>query len=190
MVASIMHMRERLTAESNRMGGHVASGSSSTSSKTKTSRSREDSSTTTVGTSAATSRTCEGCNRPNHSRESFRLRFHPDFNREGPWDGSLVERAIRVWNQQPDVQLPWKQRADGTPWNESALAPNPPKKKDKDKPRDKDYYGSNDSDRRGNDGGGKRGGGRVHFNNRRPCPQRYALSHRHRHLLDMKLRWV
>ena len=70
MVASIMHMRERLTAESNR---HVASGSSSTSSKTKTLRSREDSSTTTVGTSAATSRTCEGCNRPNHSRESFRL---------------------------------------------------------------------------------------------------------------------
>ena len=122
-----------------------------------------------------TSGNCEGCNRPNHTRASCRLRFHPDFNKEGPWAGSSVERTIRVWDTQPDVRLPWTQRADGTPWNGSAEA-QIHKKKDKDKSKDKDYYGNsrgkNDGDRRGNDGGGKGGSSRVHFDDRSkgtPC---------------------
>ena len=105
----------------------------------------------------------------NHSRASCRLRFHPDFNKEGPWSGSSVERTIRVWDKQPEVRLPLTQRADGSSWSGSAEAPNP-KKKNKDKSKDKNYYGNsrgnNDGDRRGNDGGDKGGSGRVHFDDR------------------------
>ena len=61
---------------------------------------------------------------------------------------------------QPEVLLPWKQRADDTAWIEKAEtddAPTPPNKKDKS--RDRDYYCGNrenrDNDRRGNDGGGR-----------------------------------
>ena len=150
-VAGIMHTWERLTAETNRMGGHVPSASS---------KPRENTATPAASTGATTGGDCEGCNRPNHSR---------DFNKDGPWAGSSVERTIRVWDTQPDVRLPWTQRADGTPWNGSAEAPNP-------KSRDKDYYGSDrgnsDGDRRGNDGGGKDGSSRVQFDDRSrgtPC---------------------
>ena len=100
---------------------------------------------------AATDRTTHGC--------------HADFDSIR----TSTERAIRVWDTQPEIQLPWKQRVDGNPWNGSAETPNP-KKRDKDKPRDKEYYGSssgnNDGDSRGNDGGGKGGGSRVHFDDR------------------------
>ena len=51
-----------------------------------------------------------------------------------------------------EVLLPWKQRADSTPWIEKAEtddAPTQPKKKDKS--RDRDYYcgnrGNHDNDR-------------------------------------------
>ena len=107
------------------------------------------------------------------------LRTHPDFNRDGPWKGSAADKAIRVWDRtQPDVALPWKQRADGTPWTDKVEEPTQPKK---DNPRDRDYYGGNrgnrDNDRRnndrgGNEGGGRGGGGRVRFDDRNkgtPC---------------------
>ena len=122
-MVGIMHTRQRLTAESNCVSGHIPSGPSSISGKKKTPKPREGSSTTTVGARVvrATGRTREGCNRPNHSREFCRLRNH----------------------SHPDFLLPWKGTAE---------APTPPKKKDKDKPQDKDYYrsnrGNNDSDRR------------------------------------------
>ena len=55
----------------------------------------------------------------------------------------------RLHDSQPEVQLPWKQRADGTPWIEKAEtdgAPTPP-----NNPRDRDYYcgnrGNRDNDR-------------------------------------------
>ena len=53
----------------------------------------------------------------------------------------------RLHDSQPEVQLPWKQRADGKV--EADGAPTQPKKKDK--PRDRDYYcgyrGNHDNDR-------------------------------------------
>ena len=103
---------------------------------------------------------CEGCNRPNHTRDFCRLKNHPDFNKEGPWVGSAVERTIRVWDHsQPDVILPWRQRADGTTWNNPAEAK-------KDKPRDRDHYGGHrggrDNDRNDNEGGNRGSGGREY----------------------------
>ncbi len=182
MIAGIMHTWERLTAETNRMGGHVPSAPSSTSIKSKNPKLREDTTTPAVSTGGTTGGNCEGCNRPNHSRASCRLRFHPDFNKDGPWSGSAVETAIRVWDKQAEVRLPWTQRADGSAW-EGTAEPATPKKKDKDKSKDKNYCGNsrgnNDGDRRGNDDGGGRGGS-----------GRYALSHRHCHPLDMQLRWI
>ena len=98
------------------------------------------------------------------------------------------DRGLGVWLKEQFVcgtrRLPWKTRADGTPWdgppeqttrtgssapNRAVDAPTPPKKKDK--ATDKDYYGSNrgnnDSDRRGNDGGGRGGSSRgVNFDDR------------------------
>jgi hypothetical protein len=117
MIEGIMHTWERLTAETNRMGGHVPSASSNTTNNSKTPKPREDMATPATSTGEATGGNCEGCNRPNHSRASCRLRFHPDFNKDGPWSGSAVERMIRVWDKQTEVRLPWTQRADGSSWN-------------------------------------------------------------------------
>ena len=173
MVTGLMHTWERLTAESHRMSEHTLSGSSSSTGRNKASKTREDQPNTTVeATKKSNGLRCEGCNRPNHTRDFCRLRTHPDFNKEGPWIGSAVERTIRGWDHsQPDVVLPWKQRSDGTPWTDPAEAPTPLKK---DKPRDRDYYGGHrgnrDNDRRGNDGGSRGSGGRVHFEGRgTPC---------------------
>ena len=107
MVALIMHRWEVLTAESNRMRGN-----SGTSCKAKTTKTRDKASASAGTPSAATGRTCQGCNRANHTREFCRLRFHPDFNREGPWAGSSAKRAVRVWYPATEVRLPWKTRAD------------------------------------------------------------------------------
>ena len=56
---------------------------------------------------------------------------------------------------------------------QTSEAPTPPKK---DKPRDRDYYGGHrgnrDNDKRGNDGGSRGSGGRVHFEDKgrgTPC---------------------
>jgi len=118
MVAHIMHQWEALTAENDRMGGN--SGTSSTTSKAKASKSRDDA-PASAGTSSTTAgRTYQGCNRANHTREFYRLRFHPDFNREGPWAGSSAERTVRVWDPATEVQLPWKTRADGSVWTGTA----------------------------------------------------------------------
>ena len=160
------------------MSGHVPIGTSSTTNRTKTAKSRDDASTNAGGSSTTTIRKCQGCNRDNHTREFCRLRHHPDFNKEGQWSGSAAERKVRVWDSSSEVLLPWKQKADGTPWDgppeqttrtsssapdRTVDAPTPPKKKDKAK--DKDYYGSscgnNDSDRRGNDGGRRGGSSRT-----------------------------
>ena len=135
------------------MGGHVTSGSTVTANKSK-----KDAATPTASTDTATSGNCEGCSRPNHSRASCRLRVHPDFNKEGPWAGSAVERSIRAWDTNPVARLSWSQRADGTPW-EGLPETQSQKKKHKEKSSGKDYYGgssrgNNDGDRRGNDGGG------------------------------------
>ena len=54
MVVRIMHQWEAVTAENNRMSGHVPSEISSTTSRTKTAKSREDTSTSAGGASAAT----------------------------------------------------------------------------------------------------------------------------------------
>ena len=116
MVARIMHQWEALTAEVNRMGGHVPSGPSSSTSRTKTPRASDEASTSAGGASAATTRKCQGFNRAHHTRDGCRLRFHPDFNKSGSWVGSSAERAIRVWDSSADVALPWKKRADGTAW--------------------------------------------------------------------------
>ena len=77
MVTSIMHRWERLTAETNRMGGHVTSGSTVTANKAK-----KDTTTPTESTGTVTSGNCEGCNRPSHSRDSCRIRVQTDFNKE------------------------------------------------------------------------------------------------------------
>ena len=157
-------------SDTNRMGGHVTSGSTVTANKAK-----KDATTLTANTGTVTSGNCEGCNRPGHSRDSCRLRVHPDFNKEGPWAGSAAEKSIRAWNTSSVVQLPWSQRADGSTW-EGLPMKQSDKKKGKEKSKDKDYYGNsrgnNDGERRGNDGGGKGGSGRVHFDDRRggtPC---------------------
>ena len=92
VVARIMHQWEALTGESNRMGGHILTGTSSTTSKAKAAKTRNDASVSAESSSAATGRTCQGCNRANHTREFCRLRFHPDFNREGPWAGTYRPR--------------------------------------------------------------------------------------------------
>ena len=168
MVTGLMHRWERLTAESQRMSGQTLSAASG---RSKAAKAKEDQPTTSVeATKKATGLRCEGCNRPNHTRDFCRLKNHPDFNREGPWVGSAVERTIRVWDHsQPDVILPWRQRADGTTWNNPAEAK-------KDKPRDRDHYGGHrggrDNDRNDNEGGNRGSGGRVHFENRgrgTPC---------------------
>ena len=147
------------------MSKNTLSGSSSSTGRSKAAKTREDQPNTTVeATKKSNGLRCEGCNRLNHTRDFYRLRTHPDFNREGPWVGNAVERTIRVWDHsQPEVVLPWKQRSDGTPWTDPAEAPTLPKK---DRPRDRDYgghRGSRDNDRRGNDGGSRGSGGRVHF---------------------------
>ena len=103
---NIMHQWEELTAESNRMSGHVPSGTSSTTSRTKTAKSHDDASASTGGSSAATVRKCQGCHRDNHTREFCRLR---SFNKEGPWAGSAAERTVRVWDSSAEAS------ADGTP---------------------------------------------------------------------------
>ena len=133
------------------MSGHTLSASSSTAGRSKTAKAKEDQPTTSVeATKKNNGLRCDGCNRPNHTRDFCRLKNHPDFNKEGPWVGSAVERTIRVWDHsQPDVILPWRQRSDGTTWN------NPLEAK-KDKPRDRDHYGGHrgvrDNDRKDNDG--------------------------------------
>ena len=119
--------------------------------------------------------------------------LHPDFNKDGPWSGSAVERTIRVWDKQAEVRLPWTQRADGSSWDGSAEAPTP-KKNDKDKSRDKDYYGNsrgnNDGDRRGSDGGAT---GRTSV---APIVEMDSTATAQFHVkwvtnpLDMKLRWI
>lgn len=83
-------------------------------------KSKDDQAPTTVDDSATGTRVvCQGCNRRGHNREYCKLAQHPDFNKHGPWVGSKVEHAVRVWvTGRDEVLLPWKQRADGTPWEE------------------------------------------------------------------------
>ena len=61
VVARIMHQWEALTAKSNRMGGHIPSGTSSTTSKAKAAKTCDDASASAGSSSAATGRTCQGC---------------------------------------------------------------------------------------------------------------------------------